>query len=88
MTKNIRYYRIADITIEVQSNLPITDSTFAKKFDTFRVKGPGEDTISLHHHFELPNLDQIELGKVRYRKVPWTIYEQSDGWLYVGIMPD
>ena len=88
MTANTRYYRIADMTIKVESDLPITDKTFDRKFDTFRVTGPNEDTISLHHHFELPDLDEIELGKERYHKAPWRIYEQSDGWLYVGILPD
>ena len=87
MTKEIRYYRIADITIKVESDLPITDKTFDRKFDTFRVTGPNEDTISLHHHFELPDLNQINLGKKRYHKEPWTIYEQPDGWLYVGVLP-
>jgi len=73
--------------IKVESDLPITDSTFDRKFDTFRVTRSNEDTISLHHHFELPEVNQIKMGKKRYHKEPWTIYEQPDGWLYVGILP-
>ena len=87
MTVDTRYYRIADITIKVESDLPITDSTFDRKFVTFRVTRPNEDTISISHHFKLPDLSRVELGEKRYQKAPWTIYQQRDGWLYVGFLP-
>jgi len=83
-----RYYRIAGITIQVESDLPITDSTFDHKFDQFRAERPGSDMISLHHHFSLPNMDAQDLGQEIYRKAPWAIYRQGRSWIYLGISPN
>ncbi len=83
-----RYYRIAGVTIRVDSDLPFADSTFQPKFETFRVDGPGEDTIALHHHFGLPDLDGRNLGREVYRKPPWAIYRRNGSWIYLGIHPD
>jgi len=82
-----RYYRIAEITIEVESDLPITDATFDRKFEAFRAKGPGEDTVHIRHHFSLPDLHGKELGREVYRKPPWAIYQQGESWIYLGISP-
>jgi MoaA/NifB/PqqE/SkfB family radical SAM enzyme len=65
-----RYYRIAGITIQVDNDLPIDDQTFHPKFAAFRVDGPGEDTVTIRHHFELPDLKGKDLGKELYRKPP------------------
>ncbi|MGD0613279.1 MAG: hypothetical protein ABSB41_17410 [Anaerolineales bacterium] len=81
-----RYYRIADITIQVDSDLPITDTTFSHALDLFRVDKPGDDTVTVHHHFELPDLKGLDLGREVYRKAPWAIYQQGDGWVYLGIL--
>jgi hypothetical protein len=86
-----RYYLIADIRIKVESDLPINAHTFSETLELFRVNGPGEDTVTIHHHFELPlelpHLQPQDLGKEVYRKVPWAIYQQPAGWLYLGILP-
>lgn len=83
-----RYYRIAGITIQVESDLPITDSTFLPQFEAFEVDGPGEDTIIIRHHFYLPDLKAQALGKEVYRKPPWAIYKTENRWIYLGISPD
>ncbi len=80
-----RYYRIAGITLRVTSDLPITDSTFCNTLELFRVAGPGADMVSIHHHFGLPDLSSLVLGKEVFRQAPWAIYRQADGWLYLGI---
>ena len=80
-----RYYRIADITLQMDSDLPITDSTFRSKFRLFEVGAPGEDTVCLRHHFFLPDLADKELGKEIYRKEPWAIYKRNGSWVYLGI---
>jgi hypothetical protein len=85
---NVRYYRIADITIQVKSDLPFKDNTFTDQIELFRVDGPGEDTVTIHHHFALPDLRSQALGKEVYHKAPWAIYQQSQGWLYLGILPE
>ncbi len=82
-----RYYRIADITIQVDSDLSIKNSTFHPKFKQFEVKGPGEDNISIRHHFSLPDLDGKDLGNEVYRKAPWAVYKKDNSWIYLGISP-
>ena len=81
--KNRRFYEIGGITVQVDADLPITDSTFHSKFRLFEVDGPGKDTVSLHHHFYLPKLDNRDLGKEVYRKPPWAIYTNGDSYIYV-----
>jgi hypothetical protein len=80
-----RYYHIAGITIRMESDLPITDATFHPKFKHFEVNGPGEDTITIRHHFSLPDLIDGDMGQEVYRKPPWAIYRKGPSWLYVGI---
>lgn len=83
-----RYYQIGGITIQVASDLPISDTTFHPKFKLFQVDEPGEDTISIRHHFSLPDLNDKDLGKEVYRKPPWAIYKKGNSWVYVGISPN
>ena len=85
MTNHRCYYRIAEITIQVDSDLLITDNTFSDKLALFRVDGPSDDTVTLRHHFELPDLSGQDLGKELYRKVPWAIYQKGSSWIYLGI---
>ena len=88
MTNNRRYFNIADITIQVDSDLPILDDTFTPAVDQFRVKTVGEDVVKLRHHFSLPDINQVDLGKEVYRQAPWAIYQQASSWHYLGIAPD
>jgi len=87
-TDHRRYYQIAGITIRVESELPITDSTFSPKFKCFETDSPGEDAITLRHIFSLPDLSRQDLGVEVYRKAPWAIYRKGNSWIYVGISPD
>ena len=83
-----RYFEIAGITVQVESDLPFTDTTFDEKFASFRVDGPGADTVVIRHHFELPDADLKAGGEEVYRKPPWAIYRTADGWVYEGIAPE
>jgi len=83
-----RYYRIAGITVQVESDRPFQADTFKPKFEAFAVDGPGEDTVVLHHHFELPGLDGLDLGPRVYEQLPWAIHESPWGWTYIGIPPE
>jgi len=83
-----RYFRIGGITIEVDSDLPFSDSTFDPKFASFRVDGPGEDTVNIRHHFSLPDLPEDKRGEELYRKSPWAIYRKGRSWIYTGIPTD
>ena len=82
-----RYYQCGGITFQVESDLPILDTTFHPKFRDFEVDGPGEDTITIRHHFGLPDVAKWELGREVYRKPPWAIYRNSKSWIYLGILP-
>lgn len=75
------------MTVEVESDLPITDGTFGAKFETFRVEDAGGDTVSIHHRFFLPELGERDLGREVYRKPPWAIYRRDGSWVYLGIPP-
>jgi radical SAM protein with 4Fe4S-binding SPASM domain len=80
-----RYFKIADITLQVESDLPIKDDTFHPNFKLFQTDGPGKDTISIRHHFSLPDIERQELGEERYRHPPWAIFKKNGSWVYLGI---
>lgn len=80
-----RYFKIADITILLVSDLPIDDNTFSEKFETFRTEGPGEDTVVIRHHFGIPDVKEYKLGKEVYHKAPWAIFQQGTSYIYLGI---
>jgi len=85
--ESLRYYAIAGITLQVESDLPYRADTFKPKFEAFAVDGPGEDTVVLHHHFALPELENLDLGPCVYEQLPWAIHESRWGWTYLGIPP-
>ncbi len=86
-----RYFRIAGITIRVDSDIPFTEKTFDPKFKKFRAAGPGDEMIILRHHFSLKELNVSDLiensGKEVYRRAPWAIYSKDRSWIYLGIAP-
>lgn len=83
-----RYYKVGGVTIQVDADLPIKDGTFDAKFDSFRVNDPGPDTVTIRHHFYLPELHGRDLGREVYRRPPWVIYRKNEAWVYLGITPD
>jgi hypothetical protein len=83
-----RYYKIADITIQIDSDLQILDTTYSAAVNQFRVSKPGVDLVKIEHHFSLPDLSDKNLGKEIYRKAPWAIYRNTNSWYYLGISPD
>ncbi len=84
-----KYYKVAGITIRLDSDLPIEDKTFSSKFKLFETDGPGEDNIHLMHHFSLPKIQPERYGKQVYKKSPWIIYKDDDRWVYIlEVSPD
>jgi len=73
-------YTVADMTIRVRADLPITEHTFARKLDVFRSAESGEDMLMLHHHFNLPD-DRSRHVEIT---VPWSIAHEEDRWIYDG----
>jgi len=82
-----RYFQIAGMTLRVESDLPLDDRTFHPKFDSFRADGPGDDMVTIRHHFGIPELHEQAFGKASYRKPPWAIYHQNDSFYDLGISP-
>ena len=82
-----RYYGIGGLTIRLDSDLPMTDKTFHPKFEAFRVEGPGDDAISVRHHFGLPDVEIKDLGDIVYAEPPWEIHRRGGSWIYRGIYP-
>lgn len=82
-----RCYQIAGITIQLWSDIPISDQTFEPELEQFEVAEPGSDIISISLHFLLPDLQGMDLGKEVYRRPPWVIYRRGWSWIYLGIAP-
>ena len=87
-TDDCRYFQIGGITVQVGSDLPLSDTTFDTKFECFRTDGPGPDTVRIHHHFSLPSLPVESRGDEVYRRPPWAVYRNGDSWVYTGIPTD
>ncbi len=86
-SSHVRYYAIAGIAIRVESELPITDSTFHPKFRHFEVDGPVEDAIVIRHHIAMPDWIEGGLGKEIHGKPPWKIYQREEDWIYLCVPP-
>lgn len=80
---NRRFFRIAGVTIQLDSDLPYTDDTFHPRFKPFQVEGPGEDNITIRHHFSPADLNIQDPGKEIYRSPPWAIYRKGNSWVYL-----
>jgi MoaA/NifB/PqqE/SkfB family radical SAM enzyme len=83
-----RRFGIAGLTVDVESDVPITDRTFQPKFEPFRVPADGPADIVLRHHFALPDLASFDLGREVFRQPPWAVYRKETSWIYVMISPD
>lgn len=84
-----RYFQIAGITVCVESDVDFNTIKFKDEFASFVAEGPGDDTVTLHHSFEMPDLTGKDLGEELYRKVPWAVSRQKNGaWIYRGISSD
>jgi len=82
-----RWYRIADITLQIESDLAFSENTFSDKLALFRITSPGADVVTIRHHFGLPEMSGRDLSREKYRKEPWAIYQTDTGWIYLGILP-
>jgi radical SAM protein with 4Fe4S-binding SPASM domain len=83
-----RRFRIAGLSVDVESDLPISDDTFESKFDLFRTDAEGPADVVLRHHFSLPDLDAFDPGREVFRQAPWAVYRKDSSWIYLMISPD
>lgn len=78
-----RYFRLADLSIKITSDLPITPDSICKRLRPFEIAPSVKHDISLRLRFFLPDLKRIDLGKAIYEKHPWLIYKYMNSWIYV-----
>ncbi len=83
-----RYYSIAGLTLNLESDSAITDETFNTKFKKFQVDLPTADIITIRHIFSMctPLID--DSWHLVYKKEPWAIYQKDNCWIYLGISGD
>ncbi len=86
--KHCRYFQVAGITVRLEcDDLDLNTVTFKDELKTFAVDGPGDDNVTLRHHFQMPDLTGMDLGKELYRRPPWAISRKNGTWFYRGISP-
>jgi len=78
------FFQIAGMSIEVQSDLPFSNTTFSPKFKHFEINSPLEENIVLHHRFETCKTTPKPENRV-YLKPPWAVYHQDGQWIYQWI---
>jgi len=78
-----RYYQIAGLKIQLESDLPIKADTFHAKFRGFESSEGDGDKIIIRHHFGIPVHEELLPEEVVYDKPPWIIYRRNNSWIYV-----
>ena len=79
-----RYFKIGGLSIQIESQLPITESTFHPAIKSLETgKQPNAD-IHLKYYFTLPNLSTHEIGKEIYRNPHsyLVIYKNKNAFIY------
>lgn len=87
-SSHIKYFKIAEITIQVSADLPFQSETFSPAIKKFEAQGAGTDNIFIHLSSSVPNRSQLNLGKIVHSKPPLEIYRQRDSWVYLGVSPE
>jgi len=82
------YFKCADITIKMESDLPITKKSFHPTFYLFQTNKPGKDMITIKYHFEMPPLNGKDLGTVVYQRGSWKVYRKNNSWIYLSYSKD
>jgi radical SAM protein with 4Fe4S-binding SPASM domain len=80
-----RFYEIANITIQLESELPIRKNTFHPKFKAFEVDGPGDNNTIIQHFFSDPPLQMNKMGQPVFHQPPWKIFKHRNNWVYFCI---
>ena len=80
--KHRRYFRIAGVTVGVESDLDFDAVRFGPEFAPFAADGPGDDNVTLYHCFKKPDISAADLGKELCRKQAWAVSHKDDTWFY------
>ncbi|MGA9189820.1 MAG: radical SAM protein [Methanosarcina sp.] len=82
------YFKCADITIKMESDLPITEETFHPTLNLFQTDEPSQNMIIIQHHFEIPSLNGKDLGDVVYQRGNWEVRRKESSCIYVSSSRD
>lgn len=82
MKHDAYYYHTAGITICVTSDYPMSLNTFHPKFNIFRTDHPGDDLVTIHHHFSRPPQPDDLDDDIRFSDDQWQVYKVNSEWIY------
>lgn len=85
--KYLRYFKITDLTIQIETDFPTNSHTFHRKFNLFEISASGQADVCIRHHFFLPDGYGAGFDRELYHKIPWVIYRKSKTWIYQRISP-
>lgn len=88
MASECRYFKVADITIEVASDMSLSDVTFSPNLVAFETEEPEVTMIRISHHFGLPDLTEKKIGQKVYERRDLTVYRNPDGWIFFSTILD
>lgn len=92
MSHQKKYYKVADITIELGSDYPISENTFHPLLKQFEVTTPGLDMACIHHHFSFPDFSGNTRKKFTevYKNDQFRIFKTQTSWIfyYTSIFPN
>ncbi|NQU04497.1 MAG: hypothetical protein HQ568_00280 [Calditrichaeota bacterium] len=77
-----RLFQIGGMTILVDSDLPIKDTTFDAKFKLFQIDETDTNLITIRHRFEQPSDLDLNSDEVLYDRIPWRIYRRRNNFIY------
>lgn len=82
----MKKYSVAGILVEVHSELPIREDTFAPKFSAFEDGGSAKDNIVITHHFggKRPTVSYPR-DEPLYHNPPWAVYTDGSHLVYEWI---
>ncbi len=78
------HFQLADLPIRVESDLPISATTFSQRLKLFEVDGFGKETILIKHHFGLPDLQHVDLGEKIAEQFDLSIFRKRESWIYLS----
>ena len=87
---NHRFFEIGGITIRLNAEIDLNQIEFSPALSIFEVSNPYNSSIWLNHYFNLPKLNDYDLGSLIYKKKPWAVYQnkQEAKIYYQGILSD
>jgi MoaA/NifB/PqqE/SkfB family radical SAM enzyme len=84
--KHCIYLKCADISVKIESDLPITEETFHPVFYFFKTKKSENEIINIKYHFEIPNLNSKDLGDLVYQRAEWEVRRKGSSWIYLSFL--